>query len=161
MSNIYERIGRAISSCGEYDIVRAETKEEVEILEGTGFKKVGSTLEGENVIPLYKIETKTIEKIVQVPIISPTIKPYPPIDTSPWDNVKPWKTPNLPGIGSPWVSIEPYRATFGTGARPDYTLKDATLSIDTKIDYNKLSNVISDLHSSVTSTQTTSRNQNI
>lgn len=148
MSNIYERIGRAISSCGEYDIVRAETKEEVEILEGSGFKKVGSTLEGEKVISLYKIETKTIEKIVHVPNISPTIKPYPPIDTSPWDK------PNLPGIGQPWTSTQPYTATFGTGDVPDYALKNVTLSIDSaSLDYNKLSNVISDLQSSVVTTQ--------
>lgn len=163
MSNIYERIGRAISSCGEYDIVRAETKEEVEILEGSGFKKVGSMLEGEKVISLYKIETKTIEKIVQVPIVSPTIKPYPPIDTSPWDNINPWNNkPNLPGIGSPWVSTQPYTATFTNDDLPAYALKNVTISIDDdSLDYSKLSNVISDLQSSVTFRQKTARTRNI
>lgn len=127
MSNIYERIGRAISSCGLYDIIRAETQEEVEILEGCDFKKVGSMLEGEKVVSLYKIEPKIIEKVVQVPIISPTIKPYPPIDTSPWEY--PGSKPNLPGIGAPWVSNEPYTAKFSTGDAPEWSVGRTTSDI--------------------------------
>ena len=73
-------------------------------------------LEGEKVVSLYKIEVKTVEKIVQVPIISPTIKPYPPIDTSPWEY--PGSKPQLPGIGSPWISTQPYTAKFSTGDHP-------------------------------------------
>jgi len=129
MSNIYERIGRAISSCGEYDIVRAETKEESEILEGSGFKKVGSILEGEKVVSLYKIEIKTIEKVVQVPIVSPTIKPYPPIDTTPWDNTNPWNN-------KPWVSNQPYTATFGTVNQPDWLYRDGSTVVSDEIDYS-------------------------
>lgn len=141
MSNIYERIGRAISSCGEYDIVRAETKEEVEILEGSGFKKVGSILEGEKVVSLYKIEAKTIEKIVIVPNMSPTIKPYPPIDTTPWDNTNPWNKPW--STGTPWV-------TTGDDQRNMYgAIKNTIVCDKTSIDYKGLDNVMAGLINNV------------
>lgn len=69
MSNIYERIGEALLSNGQHDIIRAESKHEEVTLTNAGFTKVGSIKEGDKIIALFKIEQKTKEvlKIVEVP----------------------------------------------------------------------------------------------
>ncbi|EBS4516361.1 hypothetical protein DQT32_02890 [Salmonella enterica subsp. enterica serovar Braenderup] len=89
MSNIYERIGEALLSNGEHDIIRAENKHEEDVLTKAGFTKVGSIKEGDQVVALFKIEQKTKEviKIVEVPSKQ---------QSWPWNDHK--EVPGRPGI---------------------------------------------------------------
>ena len=69
MSTLNERIGDALLSNGQHDIIRAESKHEEDLLTNAGFTKIGSMKEGDNIIAIFKIEQKTKEvlKIVEVP----------------------------------------------------------------------------------------------
>ncbi len=89
MSNIYERIGEAILSNGQHDIIRAESELEADVLTKAGFTKVGSMKEGDVIVALFKIEQKTKEviKIVEVPSKQ---------QSWPWNNHK--EIPSQPGI---------------------------------------------------------------
>lgn len=123
MSNIYERIGEALLSNGQHDIIRAESKHEEDTLVKAGFTKVGSIKEGDNIVALFKIEQKTKEviKIVEVPTI----------DTSPWN-----KKPNNVG-DYPWNN-RPYVMNYGTGDTSHLQYKGQTTSLMNAA-YNPLS----------------------
>lgn len=68
-TNIHQRIGEAITSGGEFNIIRANNAHEEQILTDAGFVKVGSMKEGDKIISLFKVELKEKEvvKIVEVP----------------------------------------------------------------------------------------------
>ena len=126
MSNIYERIGEALLSNGEHDIIRAENKHEEDTLTKAGFTKVGSIKEGGNIVALFKIEQKTKEvvKIVEVP---KTTWPYN-------DQSHPFRKPD-PGIwyhNNHWMNNDPNKPLYtylsGSG-NADWAMRDLNKTI--------------------------------
>ena len=134
MSNIYERIGEALLSNGQHDIIRAESKHEEDTLAKAGFTKVGSIKEGDKIVPLFKIEQKTKE-VIKV-VTAPTV-------TTPWnvpDNNYPWN--NRPYIN--------YFTSTGTGITDTYpSLYKGNITSSTDSAYNTLSDLENGFNMSV------------
>ena len=132
-TNIHQRIGEAITSGGEFNIIRANDSLEEQILTDAGFVKVGSMKEGDKIVSLFKVELKEKEvvKIVEVP--NKNIS-WPFNDQS-----HPFRKPD-PGIwyyNNQWKCNDPNNQMYtnlGTGTgNADWALKDLDKTLS-KID---------------------------
>lgn len=130
-TNIHQRIGEAITSGGEFNIIRANDAREEQILTDAGFVKVGSMKEGDNIVSLFKVELKEKEvvKIVEVPN-----------KNNSWpfnDQSHPFRKPD-PGIwyhNNHWLYNDPNKPLytyFGTNTCDvDWAVKDLNKTIST------------------------------
>lgn len=125
-TNIHQRIGEAITSGGEFNIIRANDAQEEQILTDAGFVKVGSMKEGDKIVSLFKVELKEKEvlKIVEVPTNN---------NIYPWNQIK---IPERPGIwyhNNHWQYNDPNKqmyTNFGTGTgNADWVLTDISKTI--------------------------------
>lgn len=128
-TNIHQRIGEAITSGGEFNIIRANDAQEEQILTDAGFVKVGSMKEGDNIVSLFKVELKEKEvlKIVEVPNKNNSW-PYN-------DQSNPFRKPD-PGIwyhNNHWLYNDPNKQMytyFGTGTgNADWVTTDLSKTI--------------------------------
>ena len=154
-TNIHQRIGEAITSGGEFNIIRANDAQEEQILTDAGFVKVGSMKEGGNIVSLFKVELKEKEvvKIVEVP----TNK-----NNYPWNQIKdptyPYTTPSIWYTNDHWLCNDPnkpaytYFGTSTTGA--DWMQQDLSKTISDNSEFkNGFNGSISRTTTDITNTK--------
>lgn len=124
--NLFQRIGEALTSGGEYNIIRANDDNEIAILNNAGFVQIGSMKDGDTIVSLFKIELKAKEviKIVEAPT-----KLSPPWNNSPIDRQPFWD--NSPNDRQPYITNTPHiMYSTGTGDTSEWMYKKYNNSVD-------------------------------